>query len=112
MQNTRTTKMLTAFLFFCNAAFLMAADGWLWGYSSPMGLFGLLGLITFFIAYAASVKMSLSLQDFFCQREFGIFWKKLIYANGLALAVWALSLVISTVCGNKSTLEFIRQLIS
>lgn len=112
MQNTSTTKTLTAFLFLCNAAFLMVADGWLWNYSSPMGLFGLLGLITFFIAYAASVKMSLSFGEFFCQNEFGIFWKKLKYANGLAFAVWILSIIISALYGEKSMCEFINRLIS
>ncbi len=110
MQNRNTIKILIAFLFLCNAALLIVADGWLWKYSSTQGFFGLLGLITFFIAYAASIEMSLSLRDFFCQSQFGIFLKKLKYANGTALSVWVSSIVISAVCGNKSTWEFIHWL--
>lgn len=99
---------ITALLFLCNVILIIAADVLLWIYSVAMGLFGLIGVIVFFIAYALSTGMSLAPRDFWTNPEFDIFIKKLVFANTVALMAWGGSLIIAAMCENKAVMEFIQ----
>lgn len=99
---------ITALIFLCNVGLIIAADVLLWMYSASMGLFGLIGVVVFFIAYALSIEISLAPRDFWRNSEFDIFIKKLAFANTAALMSWGGSLIIAAMCENKSAMEFLQ----
>lgn len=99
---------ITTFLFLCNVVLIIAADIFLWMYSGSMGLFGLIGVVIFFITYVLSTGMSLSPRDFWTSPEFDVFIKKMTYANTAALMAWSGSLIIATILGNEAATEFIH----
>ena len=99
---------ITALLFLCNVALIIAADVLLWMYSATMGLFGLIGVAAFFIAHALSVQISLAPRDFWRSSEFDIFIKKLAFANIAALMAWGGSIIIAAMCENEAAMEFIE----
>lgn len=99
---------IKGFLFLCNIGVIITADVLLWMYSATMGLFGLFGVIVFFIAYAVSTGMSLAPRDFWVNPEFDIFIKKLGFANTAALMAWGGSLIVAALLGNEAATEFIH----
>ena len=99
---------ITSLIFLCNTGLIIAADVLLWMYSTTMGLFGLIGVVVFFVAHAFSTGMSLAPRDFWTNSEFDIFIKKLAFANTAALIVWGGSLIIAAMCGNEAATVFIQ----
>ena len=99
---------ITALIFLCNVGLIIAADVLLWMYSAVMGLFGLIGVVVFFIAYALSTEMSLAPRDFWINSEFDILIKKLAFANIAALMAWGGSLIVAAMLGNEAATEFIH----
>ena len=73
---------ITFFILLCNIVAIIILDVLLWiHYSATMGLIGLIGLVAFFIGYALSIEISIAPRDFWWNSEFGIFIKKLVFAN-------------------------------
>ncbi len=91
---------ITGFILFCNIAFLIAMDAYMWTLSTQLGVFGLLGIIGFFIGYALSVEITIAPRDFWVNPYFDIFIKKLTFANIVALVVWGGAVVIATLLGS------------
>lgn len=98
---------ITGFLLLCNIGLVIAADVLLWGYSALMGLFGLVGVAVFFIAYALSVELAIAPRDFWLNPSFGIFIKKLVFANTAALMAWGGTVIVAALLGNEGALEFV-----
>lgn len=101
-------RFITALIFLCNIGLIITADVLLWMYSTTMGLFGLIGVVAFFVAHALSTGMSLAPRDFWTNSEFDIFIKKLAFANTVALIVWGGLLIIAAMCGNEAVTMFIQ----
>lgn len=99
---------ITVLILLCNIGLIVAADVLLWMYSATMGLFGLIGVVVFFIAHALSTQMSLAPRDFWRNSEFDIFIKKLAFANIAALMAWGGSIIIAAMCENKAVMEFLQ----
>ncbi|MDH8701650.1 putative membrane protein YkgB [Dysgonomonadaceae bacterium PH5-43] len=99
---------ITLFLLLCNIAVIVGIDVLLWTHSATMGLIGLGGLGAFLIGYALSVEISIAPRDFWWNSEFGIFIKKLTFANSAALFVLGISIFIAYSCDNESVIEFIN----
>ena len=84
---------LTLLIFLINLLIAIAIDVAFWGIGWPLGLAGVIAIIGFLIAYAISEDAALSPRDFFWNSEWGIFCKKLAWAWGTALAVYAISYI-------------------
>ena len=81
---------ITFFLLAINIAVVIALDVALWDIGWQLGLAGIVSIIAFFIAYSISEETALSPSDFFWNSEWGIFCKKLGWAWGAALVIFAL----------------------
>lgn len=81
-------RCITNFILRCNIVVILVADGYLWTHSMTVGLFGVIGLIAFFIAYASAGEMIVTYQDLWNNSSFDIFIRKLIHANIWAILVF------------------------
>ncbi len=97
---------ITAFIFILNLALLIVADMALWSFSAAMGAYGLCGVVAFVVAYLLSNSMAISPLDTFLNPEFGVFVKRLIYANTSALVVWGGIVIVTTMLGWESSVKF------
>ncbi len=97
---------ITAFIFILNLTLLIAAEVALWSFSAAMGAYGLCGVVAFVAAYLLSNAMDISPLDNFINSEFGVFVKRLIYANTSALVVWGGIVIVTTMLGWESSVEF------
>ena len=97
---------ITAFIFIANLLLLIVADLALWSLSATMGLYGLCGIVAFIVAYRLSNGMDISPLDNFINSEFGVFIKRLTYANTSALVVWGGIVIVTTMLGWESSVEF------
>lgn len=84
---------ITFFLLAINIAAVIALDVAFWSIGWQLGLAGIVAIIAFFIAYSISEEAALSPRDFFWNSEWGIFCKKLGWAWGAALAIFALAYI-------------------
>lgn len=82
---------ITLILFFINFAIAVAVDIAFWGIGWSLGLAGAIAIVGFLIAYAISEDVALSPRDFFWNSEWGIFCKKLAWAWGTALVIYAIA---------------------
>ena len=103
---------ITLFLLLCNLTAIVALDVFLWTYSTPMGLIGLLGLVAFLIGYALSVEISIAPRDFWWNSEFEIFIKKIGFANSAALVIWFVAIFIAYLSGNESVIDFVQWILN
>lgn len=70
---------------FCvNVLILIVVDIVLWSVSISCGISGIIGLISFFIAYSISGGMAVAPRDKWRFPEYQVFKKKLGYANAVA----------------------------
>lgn len=82
---------LTLLIFLFNLTIAVAIDAAFWGMGWTLGLAGAIAIIGFLLAYAISEEAALSPRDFFWNSEWGIFCKKLTWAWGTALVVYAIA---------------------
>ena len=82
---------ITFFLLLINILVVLAIDIVCWSIGWQLGLAGIIAIIGFLIAYVISEDAALSPRDFFWNSEWGIFCKKLGWAWGTALAVYAIA---------------------
>lgn len=87
----RLMGCITLLIFIINLALAVAIDVAFWGMGWTMGLAGAIAFIDFLIAYAISEDAALSPRDFFWNSEWGIFCKKLAWAWGTALVIYAIA---------------------
>lgn len=99
---------ITAFIFIINLALLIVADVALWSLSAAIGAYGLCGVVAFVAAYLISNAMDISPLDNFINSEFGVFIKRLIYANTSALVVWGGIIIVTNMLGWESSVEFVE----
>jgi hypothetical protein len=79
-------RIITGFLFLLNVAFWVGFDAICWFFTG--GTFGwtvLIGLIIFLIAWGISIEATIAPLDYFMQSEWGIFTKKIKWANSTSL---------------------------
>ncbi len=86
---------ITGLLLIISVGALLAFDILFWTVSWIYGLIGILALIAFLIAYGMAEEFSLSPRDFIRNSEWGIFCKKIGWAWGVALMVYAGAIVLS-----------------
>jgi len=89
---------ITFFLLLINIMVVFAIDVACWSIGWQLGLAGLIAIIAFVIAYAISEEAALSPRDFFWNSDWGIFCKKLQWAWGTALAVYAIAYIALAFC--------------
>lgn len=84
---------ITLLIFLLNLAIAIAVDIAFWNIGWTLGLAGVFAIIGFLIAYAISEDAALSPRDFFWNSEWGIFCKKLAWAWGTALVIYAIAYI-------------------
>lgn len=85
---------LISSLLIASIGVLVIFDILFWSVSWIMGLIGILTIIAFIIAYSVSEDFSLSPRDFSRNSSWGIFCKKIGWAWGVALMVYAAAFVL------------------
>lgn len=73
-------KVLQFLAFFTSIAFMIVLDAVLWGESSLYGIGGIIGIISFFIAYAISGNIVVAPRDFWKLSSWQVFKKKIGWA--------------------------------
>lgn len=73
-------KVLQFLAFFTSIAFMIVLDAVLWGESSLYGIGGIIGIISFFIAYAISGNIIVAPRDFWRLSSWQVFKKKIGWA--------------------------------
>ena len=73
-------KVLQFLVFFTSIAFMIVLDALLWGESSLYGIGGIIGIISFFIAYAISGNIIVAPRDFWKLSSWQVFKKKIGWA--------------------------------
>jgi hypothetical protein len=86
-------SFITFFLLLINILVVFAIDVACWSIGWQLGLAGIIAIIAFVIAYAISEEAALSPRDFFWNSDWGIFCKKIKWAWGTALAVYAIAYI-------------------
>ena len=85
---------LTSLLLLLSIGIFIVFDVFFWSVSWIFGLIGILAIVAFVIAYAVSEEFSLSPRDYIRNSDWGIFCKKIGWAWGIALMVYAAATVI------------------
>ena len=85
---------LTSLLLLLSIGIFIVFDVFFWSVSWIFGLIGILAIVAFVIAYAVSEDFSLSPRDYIRNSDWGIFCKKIGWAWGIALRVYAAATVI------------------
>lgn len=91
---------ITSLLLLLSVGVLIIFDIFFWSVSWIFGLIGIIAIIAFVIAYCVAEDFSLSPRDYFRNSEWGIFCKKMGWAWGVALMVYAaITVVVLFVAG-------------
>ncbi len=85
---------LTSLLLLLSIGIFIVFDVFFWSVSWIFGLIGIFAIVAFVIAYAVSEDFSLSPRDYIRNSDWGIFCKKIGWAWGIALMVYAAATVI------------------
>lgn len=85
---------IASLLLILSVGVLIVFDVAFWSMSWVYGLIGVLTIFAFIIAYAVSEDFSLSPRDFIRNSSWGILCKKLGWAWGVALMVYAAAMVL------------------
>lgn len=85
---------ITSLLLLLSIGIFIVFDIFFWSVSWIFGLIGILAIVAFIIAYAVSEDFSLSPRDYIRNSDWGIFCKKIGWAWGIALMVYAAATII------------------
>ncbi|MDE6811295.1 MAG: hypothetical protein K2J15_02985 [Muribaculaceae bacterium] len=85
---------ITALLLIISVAIMVAFDILLWSVTWSLGLVGILSIIGFIIAYCISGNFSLSPRDYIRNSAWGIFMKKIGWAWGISLMLYAAGIIL------------------
>lgn len=85
---------ISGLLLTLSVCILIVFDVFFWSVSWILGLIGIVAMIAFGIAYAVSDNFALSPRDYRRNSDWGIFCKRIGWAWGVALMVYAASTMI------------------
>lgn len=87
--------IIASFLYFASVIAILAIDILCWMYLGwQVGFAGMIGIVSFFIAYGMADEIEFSLSDYFHLSEWDVFTKKLGWAWGVGLVVFAIAYMI------------------
>lgn len=94
---------LSKMVFLMNILFIIIIDISFWSVGGwELGLIGIVSLIAFIIRWMISDSVDISYRDIFRLSEWGVFMKKISFANGTAFMVWVILCTIGILLGNTN----------